>query len=282
MLTITIKGVVMSFESIVNRVKAMPPLPESVVKVEKLFAQRDPSIVELIKIVEADSILTADILAMVNTPLYSFSKEIVSVYQAVTLFGMNAIRGLVLSSMMKNSFVFDMSPYNVTNARFQEISSLQSNFMFQWYMAINIEEATLLIPIAFLMETGKLIIANEVSKSDYKDEFSRMIEEEESIDETEKLFTGLSSSEVTALLFEHWNFNETFVNIIRGSADPSNVDEEYVKYSQALDIVKTLINIHEVITPQSIEDATQKAQDYQFDVDKLDRTIKRVQKKLEL
>ncbi len=272
----------MSFESIVNRIKAIPPLPESVVKVEKLFAQQNPSLIELIKIVEADSVLTADILAVVNAPLYSFSKEIVSIHQAVTLFGMNAIRGLILSSIMKNSFVFDMTPYNISNTGFQEVSSLQSHFMFQWYMAINIEEATLLIPIAFLMETGKLIIANEVSKSDYKEEFSRMIKEEESIDETEKLFTGLSSSEVTALLFEHWNFNETFVKIIKGSADPSSVDDEYRRYSEALDIVKTLVNVREMITPQSIEQATQKARDYHFDVDKFDRTLKRVQRKLEL
>ena len=272
----------MVFESIVNGVKAMPPLPESVVKVEKLFAQRNPSLSELIKIVESDSVLTADILAQVNSPLYSFSKKIISVHQAVTLFGMNAIRGLILSSMMKNSFVFDMSPYNISNTKFQEVSSLQSHFMFQWYMAINIEEATLLIPIAFLMETGKLIIANEVSKSDYKEEFSRMIQEDDSIDETEKLFTGLSSSEVTALLFEHWNFNEIFVNIIKGSTNPSSVDDEYRKYSQALDIVKTLINVHEIITPKSIAKATKKAQDYHFDVDKFERTLKRVQKKLEL
>lgn len=272
----------MSFESIVQRVKSIPPLPETVIKVERVFAQRDPSLNELIKIVESDSVLTADILAQVNSPLYSFSKEIVSVYQAVTLFGMNTIRGLVLSSMMKNSFVFDISPYNISNAGFQEVSSLQSHFMFQWYMAVNIEEATLLVPIAFLMETGKLIIANEVSKSDYKDEFSRMIEEEDSIEETERLFTGLTSSEVTALLFEHWNFNETFVNIIKGSSDPSSVDDEYRKYSQALDIVKTLVSVHEIMTEQSIEQARRKVLDYHFDIEKFDRTVKRVQQKLEL
>ena len=271
----------MSFESIIERVESMPPLPESIVKVEKLFAQRDPNLNELVKIFEGDSVLTADILAMVNAPLYAFSKEIVSVHQAVTLFGMNAIRGLVLSSLLKNSFVFDMSPYNISNTGFQEVSSLQSLFMFQWYMSINIEDATFLVPIAFLMETGKLIIANEVSKSDYKDEFSRMIAEEESIVETEKLFTGFSSSEVTALLLKHWNFNETFVNIIKGSSDLRSVDEEYRRYAQSLDIVKTLVNVREVFTPHSIEKATQKVSEYHFDVDKFERTLKRVQRKLE-
>jgi HD-like signal output (HDOD) protein len=271
----------MSFESIIQRVESMPPLPESVIKVEKLFAQSDPSLNELVKIFEEDSVLTADILAMVNAPLYAFSKEIVSVHQAVTLFGMNAIRGLVLSSLLKKSFVFDMSPYNISNREFQEVSSLQSHFMFQWYMSINIEDAAFLVPIAFLMETGKLIIANEVSKSDYKAEFSRMIEEEESIAETEKLFTGFSSSEVTALLLEHWNFNETFVEIIKGSSDLRSVDDEYLQYAQSLDIVKSLINIHEVFTSQSITKATRKVSEYDFDLGKFGRTLKRVQKKRE-
>lgn len=271
----------MSFESIINRVKTIPPLPESIIKIEKLFARENPNLSELVKIVEEDSVLTADLLSMVNSPLYSFSKEIISVQQAITLFGMNSIRGFVLATISKNSFEFDMSMYNISNKEFQEISTLQSMLMFQWYMTINIEQSSLLVPIAFLMETGKIIIANEVSKSDYKDEFSRMIKEDESIEETERLFTGLSSSEVTALLFEHWNFNDIFVNIIKGSSDLSCVKDEYKQYAQAIDIVKTAINAKEIMTQESIEKAMRKLSSYGFDAEKFKRTVKRLEIRME-
>ena len=271
----------MRFESIINRVKSIPPLPESVIRVEKFFARGDSDLNELVKIIKSDSVLTADLLALVNSPLYSFSKNIVSVHQAVTLFGMRSIRGFVLSTISKSSFKLDMSPYNITNQEFQYISSLQSIMIFQWYMSINIEQANLLIPIAFLMETGKIIIANEVSNSDYKGEFSRMIAEDDSISETERLFTGLSSAEVTALLFEHWNFNDSFVKIIKGSDNLSDIDEEYRSYSLALDIVKTAINIREVMTEDSIKSAIYKLEKNGLDVGKFKRTAQRMESKLE-
>ena len=271
----------MSFESIVNSIKAIPPLPQSVLKIEKLFMYGNPNINKIVAIIESDSILTADLLAIVNSPLYSFSKEIVSIHQAVVLFGVNAIRGFVLASISKKSFTLDMSVYNLSTNEFQEISSLQSLLMFQWYMTIDIEQSALLVPIAFLMETGKIIIANEVSKSDYKNEFSQMIKEENSLSQTERLFTGLSSNEVTALLFEHWNFNETFVLILKESEKLPDVKHGYKDFVIAIDVVKTAINVKEVLTEQSIKNATKKLLHYDLEVEPFLRTIKRIQSKME-
>lgn len=270
----------MTFESIIKRVKSIPPLPISVVKVEKLFTQRDPSLNELVKIVEEDSILTADILAIVNSPLYSFSKNIVSIHQAITLFGMHKVRGFILSSLASNTFNLDMSPYGLNNEEFQKISSLQSSLMFQWYMGVDVQQANILVPIAFLMDTGKIIIANEVSHSDYKDEFRTMIQSDDSIIETEKLFTGVSSAEATALLFNHWNFNEIFSNVIKDSDKPSDADNEYKQLCQAIDIVKSCINVKDIMTESSINLAKEKVLRYGFNLNKFTHTIQRIQDKL--
>lgn len=270
----------MSFESIIKRVESIPPLPASIYKVEQLFTKKDPALNELVKIVEEDSILTADILAIVNSPLHSFSKNIISIHQAVTLFGMHKIRGFILSSLSKNTFKLDMSPYGITNEEYQRVSSLQSALMFQWYMGVDIEKTNILVPIAFLMDTGKIIIANEVSHSEYKDEFRAMIESKEAIIETEKLFTDLSSAEITALLFEHWNFNEVFSHVIKGSDNPLEADREYQQMCQAVDVVNSCINIREIMTESSIALAKQKVLKYGFDINKFTKTINRIEEKL--
>ncbi|QSZ42961.1 HDOD domain-containing protein [Sulfurimonas aquatica] len=272
----------MGFESIVERVKAIPPLPASVVKMEELYARGNPELKKLVKIVEEDPVLTANILAAVNSPLYSFSHNVITVHQAVTLFGMSSVRGFVLSSAKKSTFDLDMSPYGITNEEFQNISTLQSMLMFQWYMSIDVEKANLLVPIAFLMDIGQIIIAKEVSQSDYKDEFTRMIQEEASISQTEKLFTGMSSAEVTALLFEHWNFNETFVEIIRNSDEPSLADREYQQYCEAVDVVKTCINIQNKISDKSFKNSKLKALSYGFKVDRYIKTVERIRDKANL
>jgi len=270
----------MGFESIVERIKSIPPLPESIIKVEELYAKGDPSLPELVNIVEKDPVLTANILAAVNSPLYYFSKDIVSVHQAVTLFGMASVRGFILSSVANNNFKFDMTPYGIDNQEFQTISQMQSNLMFQWYMSINVEEAKFLVPIAFLMDIGKIIIAKEVAESDYKDEFTRMIREGKDITEAEKLFTEMTSAEVTSLLFEHWNFNSLFVNVIKDSDDPYYANKEIEKFCEAVDVVKTCINVKEPLTEDSFRAAKMKALRYGFRIDKFIHTVERIQKKL--
>ena len=124
----------MGFESIVNRVQTLPPLPESVQKIQALYAGGEPDVKSLIKIVESDPVMTADLLARMNAPLYSFSRRIVSVSQAVPLFGLNPLRGFVLSSAANESLPIDMSPYGISNEKFKQICELQSALMFQWYM----------------------------------------------------------------------------------------------------------------------------------------------------
>lgn len=271
----------MSFESIVDRVKSIPPLPESVMKIEKLFLQRDPDFDELVKIVEEDPVLTADILAIANSPLYAFSKTVVSVKQAITLFGMHTIRGFVLKSITDKSFKFDLSPYGISNEGFKKMASLQSLLMFQWYMSIDVEEASRLVPIAFLMDIGKIIVANEVSQSDYKDEFTRMITEDNSLRNAEELFVGVSSTKVTAMLFKHWNFNEIFSDVVRYSDTPLEAEPNYIHLSKAVNVVKTSINVQEILTESSIAQALQKAREFDMDIDKLARTTKRIARILE-
>ena len=69
----------MGFDSLVKYINELPPLPESVQKIQALYAKDDIELDKLVKLIESDPILTADILARVNSPLYSFSKRIISI-----------------------------------------------------------------------------------------------------------------------------------------------------------------------------------------------------------
>jgi len=113
-----------SFESLIKYIEELPPLPESVQKIQALYAQGNPDIKKLVALIESDPVLTTDILAKVNAPLFSFSKQIISIMQAVTLLGAASIRGFVLSSAMNQNFKIDMSPYNISNETFSKVCNL--------------------------------------------------------------------------------------------------------------------------------------------------------------
>lgn len=267
-------------KSIIEKISKVPPLPDSIIKIESLFTQEDPSMQELVNIIKEDPVLTADLLGLANSSLYAFRKNIISVQQVITLFGMKNIRGFILSSIAKQSFEADMSPYGITNKEFQDISLIQSTLMFQWFMTIDIQQSGILVPLTFLMDIGKIIIAKEVDESGKKEEFLQAIKECDSIPEVEKKFTGMTSAEVTALLFTHWNFNEIFENVIKHSDEPYYSDEEYKVFTQAVDVVKTCINVKGVISEENFKAAKMKALEYGLSIASFIKTVQRIEEKI--
>jgi len=70
-------------EDIIKKIKQLPPLPESAMKIEAVYQDPDSSFNDMVKILENDPLLTADILKAANSPLYGFSREINAISQAV-------------------------------------------------------------------------------------------------------------------------------------------------------------------------------------------------------
>jgi HD-like signal output (HDOD) protein len=269
----------MSFESIVHQVESLPPIPESVQKIQELFSRGSVSVKELVAIIEEDPILTSEILSRANAPIYSFSRQIASVTQAVTLFGAVTMRGLVLSFAAMNDVEFTMEPYNIGNSQFQTISSLQSALMFQWYMGVDIDKARTLIPVAFLMNMGKVVIAREIAQSDYEADFKAAIAQSSDVRDVERLYTDMTASRVNALLFDKWHFEEVFIRTMEHMDDDEEIPAEYKELVQALRVVETAVNINAQLSDESIKAAADLAQSYGLDPERFEHAAIRLKKK---
>ncbi|MDD2267542.1 HDOD domain-containing protein [Sulfuricurvum sp.] len=242
----------MGFESIIAKIHSLPPLPASVVKLEEAFRQGEPDMKSIVSIIEGDPLLTADILSKVNSPIYGLRNRIVSVMQAVTLFGLGTVRALALKASMDRNFEIDMSPYGLSNEDFAKISAMQNALMFQWYMGVDVERSKIMIPLAFLMETGKVIIAKELTESSYGEVFREMLESN-SVDEIEKEFTDVTSAQVSAMLFKHWHFEEIFSILMEHADQEDQIDKSIEEMVLAIQAVRTAINVKEQLSDKSIE-----------------------------
>ncbi len=269
----------MGFESLVNVINSLPPLPESVQKIQSLYTLDEIEVSKLVSLIESDPILTADILARVNSPLYSFSKNIVSINQAVTLFGLAAIHGFVLSSAMSKNFELDMRPYNISNDMFSKTCNLQSALMFQWYMSVDIEHVKFLVPIAFLMEMGKVIIATEVKQSAYIELFQDELKKNERIEDVEMMFTDMTSAKIGALLFKHWYFDELFIETMQYLDERENAPVHVQRFIDAMNVVRTAINMNEQLSDKSILAAAKMVKELGFDEERFIKTARRLQEK---
>ena len=256
--------------------ESLPPLPESVIKIETLFAKGDPNIDDVVRIIESDPVLTTDILSKVNAPYYGFSKNIVSILQAVTLFGSTQIRSIVLSSALQRDFDIDLSPYNVSTSEFSKISAMQSELMFQWYMGIDIALARTITPLAFLMEIGKVLIAKEVIQNDKVEEFIDDLDKYDDVSYVENIYTMMSSAQINALIFKHLNLNDTFTDSMKYLDFEHEIPENMKEIVEALRIVRTVVNIKEQFTDNSIDNALTLLKKSPYNLDGFNRAVKRV------
>ena len=241
-------------EDIVERIKSLPPLPKSFAEVNSVCSNPNSAISDLAKVIESDPMLVANLLKVANSPLYSFQREIKSVLQAISLFGMSTTRSLITSISVKKLLNVDMEPYGITPEEFVHISSLQSAIIMKWYKKIDASKVDKLFLAALLQETGKILIADEVVRNDEVYQFRSEIQTAYNISAVEKMYVGTTTAEVTSKIFEHWGFDKEIVNMIRFS-DNYDKAEELREYSLALKIVKTAVPINLPLGERSVNAA---------------------------
>ena len=247
------------FESLVNRIESLPPLSDTAQKILRLYAndEDDIDIHKLTRLIEKDTLLTANILGMINDPKYGFNNKITSVGQAITLFGTRIMKGFILSFVMKEHIRLDMSPYSLSNEKFNDMCHLQSALLFQWYMAVDMKRAQILVPLALIMETGKVIFAQEMGESDYAQLFTEEIQYAKSMQEVEFKYSDTTSYFIGGLLFEHWNFSQRYIDIMK-ALDFTHEDKSSELDTLDLDIlevIRTSINVRGFLNKDNMDKA---------------------------
>jgi len=233
-------------------ITSLPPLPDSIQKIQQLCMMNDVDISQLTKVIESDPMLSANILKSVNSPLYGMSKEIASIRQAVMMFGISMIRGFAAANAIKKSFVVDLSPYRLSIERLSSLSAMQLALVREWYGSADKTKLPLLTSAAFLMELGKLVASKRVIVAGEASRFTAEIVEGKPIQEIEKCYLGRESYEIAARMFEHWNFDNALIESIDSIAAGSGVSNEY---GAVLRAVARAINVRDVLTDASLQEA---------------------------
>ncbi len=259
--------------SIADSVKSLPPLSKTILDINAVFADEEAGIADLAKVIEHDPMIIANLLKAANSPLYGFGKEITSVAQAVSLFGMSMTRSIALGNSVRKLLNVDMQPYGITSEKFAEISSMQAALMLKWYKQIDAKKADKLYLASLLQETGKILIASDIIQDDETISFSSEIQTSNNIAMVEKSYVNVSSSEVTAFVFEHWGFSNEFIEMIQYADNPNAAPDAIKEFSIALNIVKTAVPINNPLSEMAINFALKKAHDAGYNHEILEDVI---------
>ncbi|MDF1879472.1 HDOD domain-containing protein [Sulfurimonas sp. SAG-AH-194-C20] len=258
----------MNFRSIVKHIESLPALSDTTQVVQKLYENgaENVDVKELVQAIEEDVVLTLNILKMINSPLYGLSNKITSISQAVTLFGTHIVYGLVVRYSIESAIIANLRPYGLSNSKFNDVCHMQSTLMSKWYSKVKSKDAQFLAPLALVMESGKLVVAQEVTQHTNIKEFINGLKNAPNISEYENSLFGTSSYYVSGLLFEHWNLDSIYVDMLKGLDFEHDGASKMGYYIDILDVVRIAVNVVSIFTEESIADAAEIVSDLGLDV----------------
>lgn len=213
-------------ETIINN---LPPLPESLDTINNYLMNPEDFYIPLRKIIEEDALLSAHIIQTINSPLYGLPNTINNVQRAIALLGMSTVSGIALQIIVKDMFNLNLSPYNMSEQDFINLSINQTKLA----KKICIDEyeytAKEVIPTSFLLEIGKAVSSQVILDSKQDLAFIEAIQNNPfDLPNIERTFIGMSSYDITALIFKHLNINDEIIeNIV-------NLDTNSYKASKLL------------------------------------------------
>lgn len=247
--------------AIYETIKTMPTLHKTITDVQAACKDEDTTVDKLAAIIENDPMLSANLLKLANSPLYGLSKQVKTLTQAVSLFGIETIGGIVFNYGVKQAVNSEPKAYDISNERLSEIGIMQNRLATTWAKKVDPSLVKELSVVTILSDLGKLAISKYLSDKDYTP--LKTAQTFAQIRKAEKELTGATTEQISALMFEKWNFNESTVEILKFVASTQkDVAANLKKIGLMLMIVKTCVNVKEQYTPSSIQKAVELSQKY--------------------
>ncbi len=240
---------------LVERISSLPPLPQTVVEIEKAYADPNVNIKKVGSIVEKDPMVVADLLKLLNSAFYGLKKEITSIEQAISLLGMKSVKDLVINLSMRNMLRTNLSPYGISSETFAKISQFQSVLSQEWIKRLSPQKAEKIRLMALLQEIGKIVIADELLREGEDATFKAELEAGWDIREIERNYIGATTAEVSAAMLSHWDFSSMICDTIRWSDTPNQADIRAREDAWALRIAAEAVNVRSPLSEKSCKRA---------------------------
>ena len=204
---------------------ALPALPEAALKIRQAINNSQVGSKEIIQIVQTDPVLSARLVRVANSPLYGTWREIKTVRDAVRRLGLETTKNLSFSLSVKQLFSARTS---IIKKMVQNIYNESTSIAAIAY-AITQSQAERLDPEQALL-SGLIQNLGLIPILKYIDEHPSMMQTEKMLGSTiENL-----QLPVTTLIFNEWNFDPEFIDIVENAENWDRDSGEEIDYCDVL------------------------------------------------
>ncbi|MGD9187602.1 MAG: HDOD domain-containing protein [Desulfobacteraceae bacterium] len=201
-------------QKIIQKVKNLAPIPVVIHKVLDFASKPDGTLDDLVRLVENDPAITANLLKSCNSAHMGLPVKVNSVQQAVTLLGIQKVVEIVVTQTLSVNLQKAQEGYGLAKGELWKQSVATA------MVARNLAERRQLplLPTiytgALLKDIGKVVlhefVADELQKIEYQVNIKGY-----SFIEAEHLCIGMDHATLGGIIAEEWSFSDQMVFMIR-------------------------------------------------------------------
>lgn len=210
---------------IIMSTRDLPAMPQVASKVLELSSDPNTSAAQLQQVISDDQAMTARILKIANSAMYSCSRKIKTLTEAIVMLGFNSIRSLVVTSAARNLYNTRKSRSGLKERLLWEHSigaGFACRLMAQKHAPALTEEAFL---AGLMHDIGKLVLNIRIPEN--FDEIVQVVyNENRSFHETEQEHFGFTHAEVGALLVNKWKLSPMLEDVIKNHHNPESISPD--------------------------------------------------------
>ncbi|MGD9579784.1 MAG: HDOD domain-containing protein [Vampirovibrionia bacterium] len=240
MLSVPYNNRQLSVEDISKLVEKLPAIPQVAIKVSKMLGDFNVSVDQLADTIMLDQSLTTQLLKLCNSAHYGFSRNIVSLKDAVTKLGLETVKCLVFVAISKAALDKEAKGYSLLKGDLWQNSitcAFYARFLAELF---NYKDHDLAFTAGLLRDIGKLIISEYVDIN--YDKIIMLVDTAEvTFLRAEEMIIGYNHAQIGAEVLKHWQLPSVLEETVRYHHDFSSA---YEHYKDTLIDVKLLAILH--------------------------------------
>lgn len=213
-------------QEIIKKAKDQPLLSQTAMKLMELMRDEDHEHSDVTRVVENDSVLTAEVLKAVNSAAYGLREKVTSVSQAIAYLGENIIVGIAFNTLNSSFFQKPLNGYESPQGELWKHSlktAIAARILSK--QAKQHVSSELAFTAGILHDIGKSILSDFLRGTPH--DLIEYIEKGEikSYVQAEEQAVGISHDELGYELSLHWNIPEPLPTVIRYHHRPAEAPE---------------------------------------------------------
>jgi putative nucleotidyltransferase with HDIG domain len=191
-----------NLNTLIAKVKDLPPMPAVVMRAMEMTLDPEVSMNKLQLLISSDQALSAKILRIVNSAMYSLRREVSTVSHAIAVLGLETVKSVIMAASVERVFqsAKDLGTKLMTDHSWG--TALACRTIARRVRYGSLEEA---LVCGLMHDIGKPVLMQNVGTR-YQEIVSLVYNGNSSFHQQELLAFGFSHAHVGAMLARKWNF----------------------------------------------------------------------------